>query len=171
MVVGVNDVKIMETYAKTLHAVGVKRALVVRGREGLDEVFYIVLLPIISTFQISPTTETDVVELRPDGSLTHFTLSPSDFGIEPVNIKDICGGDPKHNLETLMDFLDGKLPPDHPIVSFVLVNAAALLTISGRVDTFLDGMATARESLTSGRAKKAFQDFCTALANATVEEK
>ncbi len=37
MVVGVNSVEIARTYAQVLHAVGVKRALVVRGREGLDE--------------------------------------------------------------------------------------------------------------------------------------
>jgi anthranilate phosphoribosyltransferase len=106
-----------------------------------------------------------VFELSGDGTVREYTVEPKDFGVDVVSVESICGGDPKVNLATFVQLLDQKLPETHPIVSFVLFNAAALLKISGKATSFLDGMAMAKAALYSGRARHAFNAFQQALQN------
>jgi anthranilate phosphoribosyltransferase len=73
----------LEQTARVLSRLGSRRAWVVHGRDGLDE--------------LSPCTASDVAELREDGSVRLFTLHPEDAGLERVPPESIAGGDVEDN--------------------------------------------------------------------------
>ncbi|KAI3657102.1 hypothetical protein MP638_005851 [Amoeboaphelidium occidentale] len=119
MVVGVNSKESGHTVAQALLSLGIERALVVNGAEGLDE--------------ISPEGKTNVWEiLGSKGSIEEKIISPQDdFGLSPVPVKSVKGGFPKDNALKLEDMLNGTLSQDDPIVQFVCMNASALLNDYG----------------------------------------
>ena len=59
----------------------------------------------------------------------------------------------------MKDLLDGKLQENHPILDFVLLNAAALLVVSGISSDFKDGVQKARASIQNGQAKQVLEIF------------
>ena len=145
MVVGVNSRDLGPIFIQTLKHLGVKRALVVHGSEGLDE--------------ISPATSTYVWRLENDGSISEFQLMPSDFGLEPHALSEVVGGQPDHNAGICMQLLENQLPEGHPILDFVLMNASALLVTAGLVKDWKQGVVMARDAISSGRALKALEKF------------
>lgn len=92
--VGIYHEEVMELYAKTLSLLGRKRALVVRGHEGLDE--------------ISISGKTKVYEIR-DGFIKDYDIDPLDYGFKIYPIEDVRGGDAKENAKILTDILKGDL--------------------------------------------------------------
>ncbi|KAK7689973.1 hypothetical protein QCA50_006613 [Cerrena zonata] len=123
------------------------RALVVCGAEKLDE--------------ISCAGNTDAWELR-DGQITKLTLHPSSFGLKTHSLADVAGGTPTENAETFKQLLtSGENIPEKltPHLDFVLLNAAALLVVSGVAKDFVEGVALGRKSITSGKAWEALQLF------------
>ena len=122
-VVGVADGTLGPIFAKALRlsihekSPGKRKAMVVAGCEGLDE--------------ISCAGPTDCWLLQ-HGDIEHFQLTPAHFGFPIHPLSAIRGGKaPKENAEILMRLLEGKLGRDDPILQVVLMNAAAMLVVSG----------------------------------------
>jgi len=140
-VVGVYDESYTELLARALGELGVKRAFVVHGADGLDE--------------ISISGETYVAELR-DGLVRSFTLTPEDFGLHRAPLDEIRGGDAQQNAEIIHKILGrSMLYRDHgPHREIVLGNASAALVAAGRAADFLDGVHLAAKSIDSGAARE-----------------
>ena len=140
-IVGVYDAKLTELVAKALGELGLSRALVVHGADGLDE--------------ISLSGETYVSELR-DGAVRNFSVTPEDFGLTRAPLDAIRGGDAKENAEIMHKILGRSLlyRAHGPQRDIVLANAAAVLVVAGRATDFLDGARVAIESIDSGAARE-----------------
>jgi anthranilate phosphoribosyltransferase len=140
-VVGVYDESYTELLARALGELGVKRAFVVHGADGLDE--------------ISISGETYVAELR-DGIVRSLTVTPEDFGLHRALVEEIRGGDARHNAEIIHKILGrSMLYRDHgPHREIVLANASAALVAAGRAADFLDGVHLAAKSIDSGAARE-----------------
>ena len=135
------------TYAQSIREGGVTRALVVCGEERLDE--------------ISCAGRTHVWELK-DGQITEGTVSPEDFGLSAHPLTDVAGGTPEQNAETFRTLLtSGANIPNRlkPILDFVLINAAALLVVAGVARNDREGVALGLESIKSGKAWAALNQF------------
>ncbi|KAG6836123.1 hypothetical protein H0H93_011155 [Arthromyces matolae] len=153
MVLGVAEREIGSTFARSLRDGGVERALVVCGYEKLDE--------------ISCAGETWAWELHPDGKVTEKTLTPEMFGLQRHPLKDVAGGSPAENAETfkkLLSLRKGQIIPTKliPVLDFVLLNASALLVVAGVAKDYKEGTELARESVLSGKAWDAIEQFRTA---------
>ncbi|HEY0703812.1 MAG TPA: anthranilate phosphoribosyltransferase [Candidatus Acidoferrales bacterium] len=140
-IVGVYDAGLTEVVARALGGLGVSRAFVVHGADGLDE--------------ISLSGETFVSELR-DGAVRNFTVTPEDFGLKRAPLEAIRGGDAKENAGIMHKVLGRSLLyREHgPQRDIVLANSAAALVAAGSAADFLDGMRIAAESIDSGAARE-----------------
>jgi len=134
-VVGVFDGSYTELLARALGELGTRRAFVVHGVDGLDE--------------ISISGETSVAELR-DGVVRSYTVTPEDFGLPRALLEDIEGGDPEHNALLIRRILDREYGPRRDVV---LANSSAALVAAGRATDFLDGVRLAAHSIDSGAAR------------------
>lgn len=126
----------LDRLAGALGELGLTRAWVVRGRDGLDEV--------------SPAGETDVAALA-DGHVETEQLTPASFGLEPVPVSALAGGDPKDNAEIIRRVLAGE--PGAPRAA-VVINAAAGLCVAGTVSDPAEGAARAADAIDSGDAAR-----------------
>lgn len=138
-VVGVYDADRVTTLAEVLGRLGVQRALVVHGMDGVDE--------------ISCTGPTRVAELQ-DGAVRERTVHPADFNVSPCRLSDLRGGDLSQNLRIAQTILAGG---DGPHRDAVAVNAAAALSIAGRVRDLADGARRARQLLETGAVEATLQ--------------
>lgn len=149
MVVGVAEKELGQTFAHSLREGSVERALVVCGKEGLDE--------------ISCAGETWTWELKDDGSIVEGTLHPErDFGVGVHPLTKVSGGSPDENAKAFCTLLTSgsDIPKElTPILDFVLINAAVVLRIAGVAKDYKHGVEIARESVTSGKAWDALQTF------------
>jgi anthranilate phosphoribosyltransferase len=135
--VGVSRPEHTELVARSLGELGARRAWVVHGAGGLDE--------------ISTLGHTKVSELR-GGTVNTFYVHPADAGLPTVDRATLSGGTAAENASMVERLLDGEPGARREVV---LLNAAAALLIAGRVDTLRDGIARAAQSLDSGSAKAA----------------
>lgn len=133
-VVGVYAREMVEKLAEALSMLGVHRALVVHGLDGLDE--------------ITITGPTRVAEAR-DGTVRSYEVVPEEFGIERATLDQISGGDAAENAAIVREVLSGKKSPRRDVV---LLNSAAALVAAGRVDHLAEGLPLAMESIDSGAA-------------------
>ncbi len=138
---GVGDAGITSKVAEVLGRLGTKRALVVHGQDGLDEV--------------SLSAPTEVQELR-DGQVTSYTLSPEDAGLERVPLEKLKGGTPEENAARIRLILSGAKGPDR---DFVLINAGAALIAAEMAEDLRDGAVLAAESIDSGAAGRALEAY------------
>ena len=138
---GVYDARLTELVAGALGELGVRRAMVVHGADGLDE--------------ISLSGATFVSEWR-DGKVRNFSVTPEDFGLKRAPLEAIRGGDAKENAGIMHKILGRSLLyREHGAQrDIVLANAAAALVAAGRAADFLDGMRIATESIDSGAARE-----------------
>ena len=136
---GVYDDDLRELYAHTVSGLGVKRALVVHGGDGMDE--------------ITTTTATQISEVNGD-TITEHTISPRDFGMRIATLTDLEGGDAVHNAKALRAVLDGTGGAYRDIV---LLNAGAALYAAAQADTIGTGIEMAQTSISSGRAHAALE--------------
>lgn len=134
MLVGVYDYTLCTLVAETLKLLGCDRALVVNGL-GLDE--------------IAVHGETNAAELR-DGEITTHHFTPLDFGVREFPLSSIVGGTPEDNERAIRSVLGGRGDEAH--AAAIAVNAGALLTLGGQVDSFKQGFALAMSVLESGKA-------------------
>ncbi len=133
-VVGVYAESLVEKLAAALRMLGVARALVVHGSDGLDE--------------ITITDETKVADARPHQLLV-YKISPEQFGMQRAPLKEILGGDVQVNAEIARAILKGEKSPRRDVV---LLNAAAALMAAGKAETINDALPLAARSLDSGAA-------------------
>ncbi|QFI66248.1 anthranilate phosphoribosyltransferase [Sinorhizobium alkalisoli] len=140
--VGVYAPQWVDPIAEVLRDLGSESVWVVHG-EGLDE--------------ITTTGVTRVAALE-DGKIRSFELTPADFGLPPVTLDALKGGDGAHNAAALQAVLDGE---ENAYRDISLANAAASLMIAGRAKDLAEGMTVARLSLSSGAAKTALQRLIT----------
>ncbi|KAI1102743.1 anthranilate phosphoribosyltransferase [Jackrogersella minutella] len=109
-------------FAEALRIAGARKGLVVCGKEQLDEVSC-----------AGPTLCWQLAE-RAGGAVDveHFTLEPADFGLSAHPLHTVSPGrEPHENAEILRRLLQNELPPDDPILEFVLINTAAFLVAAG----------------------------------------
>jgi anthranilate phosphoribosyltransferase len=133
-VVGVYALDMVEKLAEALSMLGLHRALVVHGLDGLDE--------------ISIAGATRIAEAR-DGSVRTYEVDPEEFGMKRAKLEDISGGDAAENAGIVREVLSGKKSPRRDVV---LLNAAAALVAAGRADHLADGIPPAAQSIDSGAA-------------------
>lgn len=134
--VGVYSADVIDLMAATLAELGVQRAFVVHGADGLDEV--------------SLSGETYVAEVH-DGTVKRYTLTPEDFGMSRAPIETLRGGDPQENATLIREVLEGQPGPRRDIA---VMNAAAALVTGGIAANFLDGAQLAASAISSGLAQK-----------------
>jgi len=132
--IGVADPSIGEMMVNALRMLGSSHALVVHGRDGLDE--------------ISLTDETQIWELK-DGAVSSFTVSPEELDFTQVRRTDLKVGTVKESAEATRDLLHGSVGPMRNVV---LANAAGALIAADRVDTLKRGVSIAAKSIDSGAA-------------------
>ena len=133
-VVGVYDPDLVPVIARALARMDVERALVVHG-SGLDE--------------IAIHDETVVAEV--DGeSVSEYTLTPEDLGIDRQPIETIAGGSPTENAADLRGIVTGEITG--PKQDIILANAGAAIYVAGAVESPAAGVERARESIESGDA-------------------
>jgi len=135
-VVGVSDPRVAELMAEVLVANGAKRAMVVWGDDGLDE--------------LSTTGASTVVEATSEGGLCRWRVDPAFLGINPAGLGELLGGPPDANARIAREVLAGAAGPHRDIV---LLNAAAGLMCAGRVLSLEEGLQVAAESIDTGRAE------------------
>jgi anthranilate phosphoribosyltransferase len=133
-VVGVYALEMVEKLAEALSMLGLHRALVVHGLDGLDE--------------ITITGPTRVAEAR-DGTVRTYEVDPEEFGMKRATLADISGGDAAENAAIVREVLSGKKSPRRDVV---LLNSAAALVAAERVDHLTDGVPMAAQSIDSGAA-------------------
>lgn len=138
-VVGVYSVALVEKLAEALSMLGLHRALVVHGLDGLDE--------------ITITGPTRIAELR-EGTVRTYEVTPEEFGINRGTLDEISGGDAAANAYIIRDILAGKKSPRKDVV---LLNAAAALLAAGKVDHLADALPLASKSIDSGAASEKLQ--------------
>ncbi|KOS16672.1 Anthranilate phosphoribosyltransferase [Escovopsis weberi] len=123
-VIGVGRRDLGPAFAEALKSAGCRKALIVCGEEELDELSCAGRSLCWLLREKSPGGGETEIE--------HFTVEPSDFGLQRHPLSDARSGEgPAENAAVLHSILHGKLPEDHPVVEFVLMNTAALLVISG----------------------------------------
>ena len=138
---GIYDEDLVETTGKVLLDLGLDRAMVVHGDDGLDE--------------ITTTTTTTVCEVS-NGSTKKYKIDPTKYGFNLVDIKEIEGGTPKENAKIIIDILKGKKGPKRDIV---VLNTAAALFVAKITDSLEEGITLAKELIDSGKAYEKFKEI------------
>jgi anthranilate phosphoribosyltransferase len=133
-VLGVYRPEMTDLHAGVLKNLGSKRAYVVHGAGGLDE---------LSTFG-----ETRLSELK-YGEVRTYSITPEDLGIRRARPEEVQGRTPEENARTLMAILEGEKGPARDIV---VLNAAAAIAVGGKAETLAGAIPLAEESLDSGAA-------------------
>ena len=134
--IGVSDPAVGENMAKVLGMLGGSRALVVHGRDGLDE--------------ISLGETTQVWELK-GGSVSSYEVTPEELGLERIGRSELGVGDVNESARIVRSVLQGTPGPHRNVV---LANAAGALLAADRVTDFKAGIAVAAESIDSGSAER-----------------
>ncbi len=133
-VVGVYSLDLVEKLAEALSMLGLHRALVVHGLDGLDE--------------ITITGPTRVAEVR-EGAVRTYEVTPEEFGMTRSTLEEISGGDAAENAAIIREVLSGKKSARRDVV---LLNAAAALVAAGRADHLDAALPLAAKSIDSGAA-------------------
>ena len=141
ILMGVFHPDLVGIQVRVLRKLGARRALVVWGRDGLDE--------------LSLGAATLVGELR-DGQVREYEVHPEDFGIAMAATRNLQVGDAQESKAIVLDVLSGK--PGLPL-EIVAMNAGAALYVAGVADDIADGIARAREAIASGAAKARLEAF------------
>lgn len=138
---GVYDEYLVEPLAQVLIDLGVRRGMVVYGKDKLDE--------------ISMSAPTKVCEFK-DGWFRSYTISPEDFGLTRCEKKELVGGTPAENAAITRAILGGERGPKRDAV---LMNAGASLCIGGKAENMADGIKLAGEIIDSGKALETLENF------------
>jgi anthranilate phosphoribosyltransferase len=135
ILMGVFHPDLVGIQARVLRALGTERALVVWGRDGIDE--------------ISLGAATLVAELR-DGQVREYDIHPEDFGIAMSASRNLKVDTPEQSIAMLRGVLDDQPGPARDIVA---LNAGAALYAAGIADSIADGLARARAVIADGSAR------------------
>ena len=138
---GVFDAKLTQMFAETLKVLGTKRAWVVHGHDGMDE--------------ISICDNTRVSELK-DGLIRTFDLDPTEFFNDYADPESLKGGEKEKNAAIIKSILKGEKGPKRDIV---LINSGAALMIAGKADSLANGIEKAQESIDSKKAAEKLEEL------------
>jgi len=133
--VGVSDPRLLRPVAEALIRLGIRNGLVVRGRDGLDEV--------------TTTDDTDALEVL-DGRLAERTLNPEALGLARSRLEELRGGEPQDNARLVSALLRGE---PSARLDIALANAGCAIYVAQGAPTPAAGVAAAREAVASGRAR------------------
>jgi len=123
---GVYNKKWVNIHCKVLKELGSTRAMVVHGKDGLDE--------------ISLNEVTFVAELK-DNKIKEYIFDPKEYGYEYIKNSDIFGGSPEYNAKKFLEMLDGQNKKFQHIVE---LNAGAAIYLSGITNNLKEGFNLAR---------------------------
>ncbi|MFQ5794201.1 MAG: anthranilate phosphoribosyltransferase [Candidatus Bipolaricaulia bacterium] len=132
---GVFSPALVEIYPEVLNRLGVARALVVHGVDGIDE--------------ISTVGPTQVGELR-DGRIDYYQIKPEDYSFQRTSIDRVAGLDPEASAALARRLLHGELKDER--YEMVLLNAGAGIYVANGADSIAAGIEQAEESIQSGAA-------------------
>jgi len=135
--VGVFDRRWLRPVAEALGRLGLERALVVCGQDGMDE--------------LTTTTASWAASLQ-DGKVSEIDIAPEEAGVGRARLEDLKGGDAAHNAEAIKKVLAGERGAFRDIV---ILNSAAAIMVAGKAATLKDGAALAARSIDSGSAAAA----------------
>ncbi len=138
---GVYDRGLCEKLAEVLGNLGTKRAWVVHGHGGMDELS-------ISGPSLVAKWNGNQVET--------FETAPSDFGLKEAQLQDVMGGGPKENARICLSILEGEKGPKRDMV---VMNAAAAIYIAKGVKDLKEAAQLAQESIDSGRARQVLSNL------------
>jgi anthranilate phosphoribosyltransferase len=138
---GVYNHDLVDPMAHVLQNLGSKRAIVVHGADGLDE--------------ITTTGETFISELS-NNEVIDYHISPDELGVDIAKEEDFRGGDIETNMSIARTVLSGEKGPKRDIV---LVNAAYGLYVDEKVTSVTEGMELAAKTIDSGRAKSKLEEL------------
>ncbi len=138
---GVFDRSLLRPIAEVMPRLGVERAWVVHGSDGLDE--------------LTTTGPSYVAELR-KGAVREFEVTPEAAGLERVRPENLTGGPPQENADAILQLLDGKAGAFRDVA---LLNAAAALIVAEKASSLKEGAALAAQSIDDGKAKQALQSL------------
>ena len=138
---GVYDENLVEPLADVLNNLGVKRAMVVHGHDGLDEV---------------TLTGTSTICEVADGKLNSYFITPEQFGLTRCELKDLVGGGPAENAEIARRILSGEKGPKRDIV---VLNAACCLYMGRNDITMRECVRLSQELIDSGKAMEKLNEF------------
>ena len=138
-VVGVYSDDLVEKLAEALRELGLRRALVVHGQDGLDE--------------ITISGPSKVAELR-GGGVRVYEVAPEEFGLQRAALENIAGGDAPQNAAIIRAVLEGERSPRRDVV---LLNAAAALVAAGHADRIGEAVPLAAYAIDSGHARQRLQ--------------
>jgi anthranilate phosphoribosyltransferase len=141
---GVGWVEWLDRMAEALARLGTTRALLVCGKDGLDEV--------------SLSAPTMVREVT-GGKVVCHEWTPSDFGLSPCDPHELLVESVEESAAVIRRVLAGE---EGPATRIVLANAAAALLAAGRVSDVKEGVAMAGDSISSGRARQVLANLITA---------
>lgn len=144
ILMGVFHPDLVGIQARVLRELGAERALVVWGRDNMDE--------------ISLGAGTLVGELR-DGKVREYEIHPEDFGIAMSASRNLKVADPAESIAMLRGVLDNQPGPANDIVA---LNAGAALYAAGVADSIADGLARARAVIADGSARARMQQYVAA---------
>ena len=139
---GVYDELLVEPLAQVMANLGVKRGMVVFGKEKLDE--------------ISACGPTVVCEIK-NGGFTSYEITPEKFGYAAGKTEELTGGTPQENAEITKAILNGTEKGTRR--NAVCMNAGAALYIAGKTETLEEGVRMAERLIDSGAAMKKLDEF------------
>ena len=124
--IGVYDKNLTKPIAQVLKNLGITKGMTVHGTDGLDEA--------------TITDETFISEIK-DNKVISYKISPKDFGLKTVSLKDIQGGDTKENAKIILDIISGKE------------------NLTGNSKDIKEGVEYAKAAIDNGYALKTLQEF------------
>jgi anthranilate phosphoribosyltransferase len=139
---GVADETLAGTMAEVLVRLGVERAIVFHGGDGMDE--------------LSVGSPSLVIEI--DGRRNEYQLDPTDLGLARASMDEMRGGAPEENARIAREVLAGAVGARRDVV---LLNASAALQAAGLAKDWKDGIRTAGDAIDSGRAADVLQRWAT----------
>ncbi|MCL1963932.1 MAG: anthranilate phosphoribosyltransferase [Firmicutes bacterium] len=145
---GVYDENLVEPLASVLKNLGVKRAMVVHGHDGLDEI---------------TLTDTSTICEVADGRLNSYFITPEQFGLPRCRLSDLTGGGPAENADIARRILAGEKGPRHDIV---VLNAACCLYMGKNHVTMRECVRLAQTLIDSGEALRKLDGFIRATNEA-----
>jgi anthranilate phosphoribosyltransferase len=137
-VAGVSSEAACEKVARALARLGTRRAWVVRGEDGLDE--------------LTLAGKTVVYSASPEGPqvIDRFEVTPEDFGLRRASIDHLRGGSAQENAAIISDVLEGRRKDE--ALDLVLINAAASLFVAGAANSLGGAVEMAARSIETGAA-------------------
>lgn len=140
-IVGVPRPELTELLARALSLLGTRRAWVVHGADGLDE---------LSTTGFSKVSECHA------GAVNSFYVHPAELGLPKASVAALAGGDATTNAAILLEVLAGEVGPARDVV---LLNAGAALFVAGRVSHLVDGVEMAARAIDTNAARRTLAEL------------